>query len=84
MCIGLPQLVTGLDVKKRQAEKDHGEQQHDGILHAKNSQLPFALMRARADTANGTGPPAMFESQRRQSVPHAQSRIGFRSSDYLY
>jgi hypothetical protein len=31
--MGLPQLSAGLDVEKRQAEKNNREQQHQGILH---------------------------------------------------
>jgi hypothetical protein len=30
---GLPQLLAGLDVEKRQGEEDRGEQQHPKILH---------------------------------------------------
>jgi hypothetical protein len=30
---GLPQLLAGLDVKKRQDEEDSGEGEHDYILH---------------------------------------------------
>jgi len=30
---GLPQLLTGLDVKKRHAEENYREQQHRQILH---------------------------------------------------
>jgi hypothetical protein len=35
---GLPQLLAGLDVKKRQAEENYREQQHDSILHS-NSRI---------------------------------------------
>jgi hypothetical protein len=35
MCIDLPQFVTGVDVKERQDEEDHGKQEHECILHAK-------------------------------------------------
>jgi hypothetical protein len=31
---GLPQLLTRLDVKKRQAEENYREQQHPYILHS--------------------------------------------------
>jgi hypothetical protein len=30
---GLPQLLAGLDVEKRQDEEDSGEDEHDYILH---------------------------------------------------
>ena len=30
---GLPQLLAGLDVEKRQDEEDNGERKHDYILH---------------------------------------------------
>jgi hypothetical protein len=30
---GLPQLLAGLDVEKRQGEEDYREQQHPKILH---------------------------------------------------
>ena len=30
---GLPQLLAGLDVEKRQGEEDYGEQYHPKILH---------------------------------------------------
>jgi hypothetical protein len=33
---GLPQLLAGLDVKKRQDEEDYGEQQHPKILHRRS------------------------------------------------
>jgi hypothetical protein len=33
ICMGLPQLLAGLDVEKRQGEENYGEQQHDCILH---------------------------------------------------
>jgi hypothetical protein len=36
MSIGLPQLLTGLDVEKRQYEEDRREKQHCQILHRKN------------------------------------------------
>jgi hypothetical protein len=32
-CIGLPQLLASLDVKKRQAEENYREKQHRQILH---------------------------------------------------
>jgi hypothetical protein len=35
MCIGLPQFVAGVDVEERHDEEDHGEQEHESILHAK-------------------------------------------------
>jgi hypothetical protein len=33
MFMGLPQLLTSLDVEKRQAEENYGEQQHRYVLH---------------------------------------------------
>jgi hypothetical protein len=33
---GLPQFPAGLDVEKRQGEENHGEQQHDSILHSRS------------------------------------------------
>ena len=36
---GLPQLLAGLDVEKRQGEENSGEQQHHDILHCKISQF---------------------------------------------
>jgi hypothetical protein len=32
----LPQLLAGLDVKKRQDEENGGEEQHQQILHCKS------------------------------------------------
>jgi hypothetical protein len=34
--MGLPQLLAGLDVAKRQAEENYREQQHRYILHSKS------------------------------------------------
>jgi hypothetical protein len=36
ICIALPQLLARLDVEKRQAEENYGEQQHHSILHSKS------------------------------------------------
>jgi len=36
ICIGLPQLLAGLDVEKRQDEENSGEQQHRYILHSRS------------------------------------------------
>jgi hypothetical protein len=33
ICIGLPQLLAGLDVEERQDKENGGEKQHDHILH---------------------------------------------------
>ena len=36
ICIGLPQLLASLDVKKRHGKENYGEQQHQCILHRKS------------------------------------------------
>jgi hypothetical protein len=38
--MGLPQLLAGLDVEKRQGEENYGEQQHHNILHGSSLATP--------------------------------------------
>jgi len=50
----LPQLLAGLDVKKRHDEEGRGEKQHQQILHRKFSRVP-----------TGTGPGLAHRSANR-------------------
>jgi hypothetical protein len=45
---GLPQLLAGLDVKKRQDEESGGEQQHGYVLHRKSPGRELEPGRARS------------------------------------
>jgi hypothetical protein len=44
--MGLPQLLAGLDVEKRQDEENYREQEHDQILHLEVSHFLMAWLRA--------------------------------------
>jgi hypothetical protein len=54
----LPQLLAGLDVKKRHDEEGRGEKQHQKILHRKFSRVPA-----------GTGPVSANRSANRFTGP---------------
>jgi hypothetical protein len=51
--MGLPQLLAGLDVEKRQGEEDNGEQQHPKILHRESRSSRSRLVRLFAEMRAG-------------------------------
>ena len=61
---GLPQLLTRLDVKERQAEENNGEEQHRDILHCRSRssirQSRFVGNRLRDAAVRAEGGGAFF------------------------
>jgi hypothetical protein len=49
ICTGLPQLLTCLDVEKRQGEKNGCEEKHEQILHVRISHFQPPQCRTACD-----------------------------------
>jgi hypothetical protein len=83
-CIGLPQLLASLDVKKRQAEENYREKQHRQILHriSRNSMNPRPMALRRQMPAAKPQPVLWLYQERgsRSKIILAHTKYEYRKS----
>jgi hypothetical protein len=73
ICIGLPQLLAGLDIEKGHAEESDGEKQHQCVLHFKGSGMDDGM-------SGGARTGRRFMTKKMQDIAKRDLHTGLRAA----